>query len=114
MNEERTERRGGFLTVLLFIILVGAIVLVALRVVGKSDGNIVISESEWTSLQNDVIALRQEVEQLTDIIENPKTQPKKEPAPTPKPEPVPTPKPTQNDITLSSYSHEWGNVNARL
>lgn len=85
MDEERTERGGGFLKFLLLLAVV-AIIFVVLWATGlirwestpdeqevqeqevvvatKADGDFVVSEAEWRALQKEVRALRQELNQL--------------------------------------------------
>ena len=85
MDDERTERGGGFLKFLLLIAVV-AIIFVVLWATGlirwestpdeqevqeqevvvstNADGDFVVSEAEWRALQKEVRALRQELNQL--------------------------------------------------
>lgn len=85
MDEERTERGGGFLKFLLLLAVV-AIIFVVLWATGlirwestpdeqevqeqevvvstNADGDFVVSEAEWRALQKEVRALRQELNQL--------------------------------------------------
>ena len=85
MDDERTERGGGFLKFLLLLAVV-AIIFVVLWATGlirwestpdeqevqeqevvvatKADGDFVVSEAEWRALQKEVRALRQELNQL--------------------------------------------------
>lgn len=85
MDDERTERGGGFLKFLLLLAVV-AIIFVVLWATGlirwestpdeqevqeqevvvstNADGDFVVSEAEWRALQKEVRALRQELNQL--------------------------------------------------
>ena len=85
MDDERTERGGGFLKFLMLLGIVAIIFLVLwatglirwestpdeqevqeqeVVVATKADGDFVVSEAEWRALQKEVRALRQELNQL--------------------------------------------------
>ena len=84
MDDERTESRGGFIKVLLFLAVVAIIVAVLWAtglirwestpdeidqeepelVIDPVQGDFVVSEAEWNALQSEVRQLRREVNQL--------------------------------------------------
>ena len=85
MDDERTERRGGFLKFLMLLGIVAIIFMVLwatglirwestpdeqevqeqeVVVATKADGDFVVSEAEWNALQSEVRQLRREVNQL--------------------------------------------------
>lgn len=139
MDDERTESRGGFIKVLLFLAVVAIIVAVLWAtglirwesspeemeqeepelVIDPVQGDFVVSEAEWNALQSEVRQLRREVNQLKADAAKAATAPRQS-SPANKPvqqtTQATTAKPastttvtqvTQNDITLSNYSHDW-------
>lgn len=138
MDDERTESRGGFIKVLLFLAVVAIIVAVLWAtglirwestpeemereepelVSDPVQGDFVVSEAEWNALQSEVRQLRKEVNQLKADAGKTTTAPRQTTpaykpaqqttqATTSKPASTTVTQVTQNDITLSKYSHDW-------
>ena len=145
MDDERTESRGGFIKLLLFLAVVAIIVAVLWAtglirwestpeemeqeepelVSDPVQGDFVVSEAEWNALQSEVRQLRREVNQLKADAAKGATAPRQS-SPANKPaqqttRSTPTQatsttvtQVTQNDITLSKYSHDWVQSNATV
>lgn len=139
MDDERTESRGGFIKVLLFLAVVAIIVAVLWAtglvrwesfpeemeqedpelVIAPAQGDFVVSQAEWNALQNEVRQLRKEVNTLKANAAKATTAPRQSSSankPAQQTTQATTAKPastttvtqvTQNDITLSNYSHDW-------
>ncbi len=139
MDDERTERGGGFLKFLLLLGIVAIIFLVLWAtglirwestpdemeqeepelVIDPVQSDFVVSEADWNALQSEVRQLRREVNQLKADAAKAATAPRQSSpankavqqttqATTAKPASTTTvTQVTQNDITLSNYSHDW-------
>ncbi len=143
MDDERTERGRGFLKFLLLLAVV-AIIFVVLWATGlirwestpdemeqeepelvidpvqRTNGNFAVSEAEWNALQREVRQLRKEMNQLKAEAGKSTTAPRQttthqttQSPPTQSASATVT-QVTQNDITLSKYSHDWVQSNATV
>ena len=137
MDEERTEKRGGFLKflLLLFVVaLVFAVLWASGLIHGKSTPNetteevvveetsstsgdgFVVTEAEWNALNREVRQLRQELNQLKakagaasrdHCYETPAKTTSTTTTKATAEQPVQATIISANDITLSNYSHDW-------
>ena len=141
MDDERTERGGGFLKFLLLLAVVGIVILILWAtglihwestpdeqketehevVVANTNKGFEVSEADWKALQNEVHSLRKELDQLkantgkqTAVTrqQTTATQPVKQTTTTTTETAKATT--TANDITLSNYSHDWVEYNATV